>query len=64
MTSYDREVIAAFFDAYTEQEWERLERLERTPTDRVNFEVHKRFLEENVRGPGAWPLDGTPRGTA
>jgi SAM-dependent methyltransferase len=45
-TRYDRDHIAGFFDAYTEQEWERLER---TPTDRVNFEVHKRFLEEHVR---------------
>lgn len=46
MTRYDREVIAGFFDDYVEQEWDRLER---TPTDRVNFEVHKRFLEEHVR---------------
>jgi SAM-dependent methyltransferase len=46
VTRYDPDLIAGFFDAYTEQEWERLAR---TPTDRVNFEVHKRFLEEHVR---------------
>ena len=64
MTRYDREVIAGFFDDYVEQEWERLER---TPADRVNFEVHKRFLEEHVRagdrvleigsGPGRFTLE-------
>jgi SAM-dependent methyltransferase len=64
VTRYDPELIAGFFDAYTEQEWERFER---TPTDRVNFEVHKRLLEENVRagdrvleigsGPGRFTLE-------
>jgi ubiquinone/menaquinone biosynthesis C-methylase UbiE len=64
MTSYDSDVIAGFFDEYGEQEWERLDR---TPTDRVNFEVHKRLLEEHVQagdrvlevgsGPGRFTLE-------
>ena len=64
MTLYDRDHIAGFFDEYGEQEWERLEQ---RPMDRVNFEVHRRLLEEHVRsgdrvleigaGPGRFTLE-------
>jgi SAM-dependent methyltransferase len=64
VTLYDRDHIASFFDEYGEQEWERLEQ---RPMDRVNFEVHRRLLEEHVRpgdrvleigaGPGRFTLE-------
>jgi SAM-dependent methyltransferase len=64
VTLYDRDHIASFFDEYGEQEWERLEQ---RPMDRVNFEVHRRVLEEHVRpgdrvleigaGPGRFTLE-------
>lgn len=63
-TRYDRAHIASFFDAYGETEWERLER---TPTDRVVFEVHRRLLDEWIRpgdrvlevgaGPGRFTIE-------
>jgi SAM-dependent methyltransferase len=64
VTLYDRDHIASFFDEYGEREWERLEQ---RPMDRVNFEVHRRLLEEHVRpgdrvleigaGPGRFTLE-------
>lgn len=61
---YDRDLIASFFDAYGEREWERLES---SPRERVSFEVHRRLLDENVRqgdrvlevgaGPGRFTLE-------
>jgi len=62
--SYDPAYIASFYDAYGEREWERLEG---SVMDRVNFEVHKRLLDEFVRpgdrvlevgaGPGRFTLE-------
>jgi ubiquinone/menaquinone biosynthesis C-methylase UbiE len=64
VTLYDRDHIASFFDEYGEQEWERLDQ---RPMDRVNFEVHRRMLDEHVRpgdrvleigaGPGRFTLE-------
>lgn len=50
---YDPEHIARFFDAYGAREWERFDS---SPMDRVNLEVHLRFLREHVR-PGSRVLD-------
>ena len=62
--SYDAAYIAKFYDEYGEREWERL--VGRV-IDRVNFEVHKRLLDEFVRqgdrvlevgaGPGRFTLE-------
>ena len=64
MTRYDPDHVAGFYDAYGEREWERLEG---RPMDRVNFEVHRRLLEEHVEagdrvlevgaGPGRFTLE-------
>ncbi len=61
---YDPEHIARFFDDYGAREWERFDAL---PMDRVNLEVHLRFLREFVRrgdrvldagaGPGRFTLE-------
>lgn len=51
--SYDPEHIARFFDEYGVREWERFDA---SPMDRVNLEVHLRFLREHVR-PGDRVLD-------
>ena len=50
---YDPEHIARFFDEYGAREWDRFEA---SPTDRVNLEIHLRFLREIVR-PGDRVLD-------
>jgi hypothetical protein len=42
---YDAAYMRAFYDAYSEREWERFDR---SPMDRVNFHVHRRFLEEYI----------------
>jgi SAM-dependent methyltransferase len=64
VTGYDRDQVARFYDDYGEREWSRLEG---TLMDRVNFEVHRRLLEEQVRrgdrvlevgaGPGRFTLE-------
>jgi SAM-dependent methyltransferase len=64
VTRYDREQVARFFDEYGEKEWERLDA---RPMDRVNFEVHRRLLQEHVgrgdrvleigAGPGRFTLE-------
>jgi 2-polyprenyl-3-methyl-5-hydroxy-6-metoxy-1,4-benzoquinol methylase len=61
---YDPEQIARFFDEYGAREWERFDS---SPMDRVNLEVHLRFLREHVRpgdrvpdagaGPGRFTLE-------
>jgi SAM-dependent methyltransferase len=61
---YDGDYIAGFFDQYGDREWERFES---RPMDRVNLEVHRRFLREFVRagdrvleagaGPGRFTLE-------
>jgi len=61
---YDAAYIAGFFDEYGEREWERFDA---RPMDRVNLEVHRRFLREFVRsgdrvleagaGPGRFTLE-------
>jgi SAM-dependent methyltransferase len=50
---YDPEHIARYFDEYGAQEWERFDA---SPMDRVNLEIHLRFLREHVR-PGDRVLD-------
>lgn len=50
---YDADYIAGFFDEYGEREWERFEG---RPMDRVNLEVHRRFLREFV-GRGDYVLE-------
>jgi ubiquinone/menaquinone biosynthesis C-methylase UbiE len=64
VTGYDRDHVARFYDEYGEREWSRLEG---RPMDRVNFEVHRRLLDEHVRpgdrvlevgaGPGRFTLE-------
>jgi SAM-dependent methyltransferase len=61
---YDAEYIAGFYDAYGEREWERFDG---RPMDRVNLEIHRRFVREFVRrgdrvleagaGPGRFTLE-------
>jgi SAM-dependent methyltransferase len=61
---YDADYIAGYFDEYGEREWERFET---RPMDRVNLEVHRRFLREFVHagdrvleagaGPGRFTLE-------
>ncbi len=43
---YDRGWVSAFFDAYAEKEWKRLEA---SPTEEVKLHVHRLFLEKRVR---------------
>lgn len=50
---FDRERVAAAFDAYGEREWSRHDE---TPRDRVAFHIHRAFLERYVR-PGDRVLD-------
>jgi SAM-dependent methyltransferase len=50
---YDPEHIARFFDEYGTLEWERFDA---SPMDRVNLEIHLRFLREHIR-PGDRVLD-------
>ena len=50
---FDRERVAAAFDAYGEREWSRHDE---TPRDRVAFLIHRAFLERYVR-PGDRVLD-------
>jgi ubiquinone/menaquinone biosynthesis C-methylase UbiE len=61
---YDAALITKFFDDYGSREWDRLER---TPADRVNFEVHRRLLGRFVKqgdrvleigaGPGRFTIE-------
>ncbi len=61
---YDAEYIAGFYDEYGEREWTRFDT---RPMDRVNLEVHRRFVREFVRaddrvleagaGPGRFTLE-------
>ena len=61
---YDAAYIAGFYDEYGEREWERFDA---RPMDRVNLEVHRRFVREFVRagdrvleagaGPGRFTLE-------
>lgn len=50
---YDAPYLRAFYDAYGEREWGRFER---SPMDRVNFHVHRHYLQEYIR-PGNHVLD-------
>jgi SAM-dependent methyltransferase len=50
---YDAVYMRSFYDSYAEREWERFER---GPTNRVNFHVHRRLLEEYIK-PGDRVLD-------
>lgn len=50
---YDADYISAFYDDYGTTEWERLEK---TPADRVNFFIHKHYLQKYV-GAGANVLE-------
>ena len=50
---FDRERVAAAFDAFGEREWSRHDE---TPRDRVAFHIHRAFLERYVR-PGDRVLD-------
>ena len=50
---YDADHIARYFDEYGSREWERFDA---SPMDRVNLEIHLRFLREHVQ-PGARVLD-------
>jgi SAM-dependent methyltransferase len=50
---YDAGYIRDFYDAYGEREWERFEN---SPMNRVNFHLHRHYLEEFVR-PGDQVLD-------
>src|SRR5262245_7013183 len=61
---YDAEHIARFFDQYGAREWDRFDA---SPMDRVNLEVHLRFLREHIprdarvldagAGPGRFTLE-------
>jgi len=51
--TYDSESVRAYFDAFADREWERLET---TVQGRTNYGVHKRFLDQYVR-PGMRVLD-------
>ena len=62
--SYDPEHVSAFFDEYGEREWERFDE---DVAGRVNFEVHRHYLERFVgagdrvleigAGPGRFTLE-------
>jgi ubiquinone/menaquinone biosynthesis C-methylase UbiE len=43
---YNAKTIAAYFDAYGEKEWKRLEL---TPRDQVSFHIHKHYLEKFLK---------------
>lgn len=61
---YDADYIAGFYDEYGEREWTRFDT---RPMDRVNLEVHRRFVREFVHagdrvleagaGPGRFTLE-------
>jgi ubiquinone/menaquinone biosynthesis C-methylase UbiE len=53
MSIYDPEYIARFYDEYGEQEWERFEA---TAANRVNFHVHRWYLQRCIQ-PGDHVLD-------
>jgi ubiquinone/menaquinone biosynthesis C-methylase UbiE len=67
--SYDAVKVAAYFDAFAEREWQRLET---SVQGRSSYAVHKRFLDERVRegmrvldigsGPGRFAIDMIERG--
>ena len=42
---YDPDHIRAFYDAYGEREWERFDL---GPANRVNFYMHRRYLDQYI----------------
>ncbi len=67
---YDPDHIRAFYDAYGEREWERFDL---SPANRVNFYMHRRYLEQYIHagdhvldvgaGPGRFTIELAKLGT-
>ena len=64
MPMYDPKIIEGYFDKFTEDEWERLDR---TPKGKVQFHIHQHFLQEHIKngdrvleigpGPGRFTIE-------